>query len=331
MVTTRRAIGIGLCLMSWSVSRDVRAQDASTTGAAAALFDEGVALMEKGALGEACPKLARSHELSPNGGTLLALAECYEKSGKVASAWVAYKEAAIRANAAKRVDAEKSAVAAAKRLEPSVSKLTVKITAEAEGLTITRNGVALRRPEWSVPLPLDPGDYRFEATAPGYKPWSASVAIGTTGSAREVVIPELEREAPRAPAQPAVVAPPRNDERPVEPPAGGGARTIGWIMGGVGLVAIGVGTYFGLRAMAKNDDADAHCVRETSCDAQGVRLDEEGRDAGLVSTVAFVGGGAALGLGTVLVLTAHEKAGPSASASVGPTRGGAAIAIRARF
>ena len=44
-------------------ARDAHAQEATTTGAAAALFDEGVSLMEKGSYAEACPKLARSNGL----------------------------------------------------------------------------------------------------------------------------------------------------------------------------------------------------------------------------------------------------------------------------
>src|SRR5689334_11241114 len=109
------------------VAPDVRAQEATTTGTATVLFDEAVALMDQGKFALACPKLARSNELSPNGGTLFALAECYERSGRVASAWVTYKEAAIRAAAAKRADAEKRATESAARLAPSVSRLVVQV------------------------------------------------------------------------------------------------------------------------------------------------------------------------------------------------------------
>ena len=38
---------------------------------------------------------------------------------------------------------------------------------------------------------------------------------------------------------------------------GSGQRMAGWITGGVGVVALGVGTYFGVRAASKNSDADA--------------------------------------------------------------------------
>ena len=85
---TRAVAAVVATLALVLVAPDAEAQEATTTGTATALFDEAVALMDRGKLAEACPKFARSNELSPNGGTLFALAECYERSGKVASAWV---------------------------------------------------------------------------------------------------------------------------------------------------------------------------------------------------------------------------------------------------
>ncbi len=311
MVRASRVATASLVTCAWlSAATATHAQDASTTGAATVLFDEGVALMEKGQFAEACPKLSRSQELSPNGGTLLALAECYEKTGKTASAWVAYKEAAVRANAAKRAAAEKSALAAAKRLAPNVSHMVVKVTNEVEGLTITRDGRSLTRAEWDLSLPIDPGEHRIEASAVGHRSWSSTFDVGTAGTTREVVIPALERA-------PAAVPPTRPEPRPERPPAAassdeppsGVQRTVGLVTGAIGLVGIGVGSYFGLRAMEKNDEASEHCRSDTACDDVGLRLDEEGRDAGLASTVAFASGGALVAIGAILFFTSPRAPG----------------------
>jgi hypothetical protein len=62
------------------------ASTASTEVAAQSLFDEAMQLMKDGKIAEACPKLARSQSIAPNGGTLYNLAECYEKNGQSASA-----------------------------------------------------------------------------------------------------------------------------------------------------------------------------------------------------------------------------------------------------
>lgn len=59
--------------------------------AARALFDDGKRLMLEKRWDEACPKLAESQRLDPGGGTILALALCYEGTGKTATAWATFK------------------------------------------------------------------------------------------------------------------------------------------------------------------------------------------------------------------------------------------------
>src|SRR5260221_7367617 len=170
------------------------AQGTGEKAAATQLFDEAVALMEKGKFGDACPKLAKSQQIAANGGTLLALADCYEKNGQFASAWVALKEAADRAAAAKRPDAEKSALDAAKRLEPKISKLTVDVPPRAavEGLVLKRDGKPMIQAEYGIAVPLDPGPHTIEASAPGRKPWSSQLSFDATASAKSVTVPVLD-------------------------------------------------------------------------------------------------------------------------------------------
>jgi hypothetical protein len=92
---------------------------------------------------------------------------------------------------------------------------------------------------------------------------------------------------------------------------------IGLIAGGVGLVGIGVGTVFALRASSKNDDSNAngHCDA-TGCDAQGKASRNDALDAATVSTITFIAGSALLAGGVALFLFA-------------PTSGGSAARLRA--
>ncbi|MDB4937821.1 MAG: hypothetical protein JWP87_4793 [Labilithrix sp.] len=323
------ALALALACAAAATAPDAHAQEATTTGTATVLFDQAVALMERGNFAEACPKFARSNELAPNGGTLFALAECYERSGKVASAWVTYKEAAIRANAAKRADAEKKATESADRLAASVSKLVIQVppSAAIEGLAIELDGRAVARAEWGVATPIDPGPHKIQISAPGRISTTRDVAFDRVAAQKEVTVPDLEAQ----PAAPAAAA----DEGA---PRGNGQRIAGFVVGGVGLVGLALGTVFGLSASSKNDDAAGHC-RDNLCDSEGIRLDKDGRDAATISTIAFIAGGTLAVGGLVLVLTAprgrdeKKDAAPVQTGALGVrgTPGGATLTFGATF
>ena len=70
--------------------------------AAEALFDEAKKLANDGKFAEACPKFAESNRLDRGAGTLIHLADCYEKNKQTASAWATFKEAASAAQAISR-------------------------------------------------------------------------------------------------------------------------------------------------------------------------------------------------------------------------------------
>src|SRR5262245_66163384 len=70
------------------------AADDAQTQAAEALYRQAKALMERGELAEACEKFAASHALEPGLGTLLYLGDCYERSGRFASALETFEAAA---------------------------------------------------------------------------------------------------------------------------------------------------------------------------------------------------------------------------------------------
>jgi serine/threonine-protein kinase len=98
-------------------------------------------------------------------------------------------------------------------------------------------------------------------------------------------------------------------------------RIVSYALVGAGVAGLGVGTFFGLRAMSKNDDAEERCPNTRCNDREGVSLAEEASDAATISNVAFGLGLAALAGGVVLYLTApgtSDEAAPIA-ASFGPS------------
>ncbi|AUX22134.1 hypothetical protein SOCEGT47_026350 [Sorangium cellulosum] len=194
---------------------------------AEALLDEGKKLMKKGKLAEACPRLEESYALSPRSATLLALASCHEKQGKLATAWAEYIDlgAAARKEGNKRLEADAKARGA--RLERRLPRLTLSVprAAAVEGLEVTLDGAPIDRSAWGQARPVDPGAHKVSASAPGRKRWEASVSI-KRGERKAVRVPVLAKDAAAARAAevpaPGAAGPGKGTAEPEKKAAGPG-------------------------------------------------------------------------------------------------------------
>src|SRR4051794_21941124 len=99
------------------MAHPLAAQSSSDKATAEALFANGRRLMASGDYAAACPKFAASQKLDPGVGTLLNLADCYEKKGQTASAWGEFLEAASAARAIGSKEREQAARDRAQSLE----------------------------------------------------------------------------------------------------------------------------------------------------------------------------------------------------------------------
>ncbi len=275
------------------------------------LFDEGRSLVKEGRFEEACPKFEESQRLDPGAGTLLNLANCYEKAGKTASAWRTYREAADVAEGANRAEWAASARASASALNASLSTLVIDVapSADVAGLVVERDGVPVSRSEWGRAVPVDPGVHVVVARADGKKSHEQRVIADASASSLRVTVAPLEDVAPSGSSAPPEPARPHDDETEA---AGIGAtqRTVGYVVGAAGIVGLGVGAVFGLSAIGSKNDAASgdHCSKDLeSCDRTGVDAMREARGSALASTIGFAAGGALLATGLVLVLTAPSK------------------------
>jgi serine/threonine-protein kinase len=300
--------------------------------AAEALFDQGLALMRKGDFANACVKLEQSQSIDHGIGTMLYLAECYEKSGRTASAWAMFRQAASEAAASGESARAEAGRQRAEKLTPVLSTLTVAVTAPAPpGLELTRNGAALPSALWGTPVPVDPGDQRVEAHAPGYLPWTGTVRIGANADAQTLAVPALtpqpvnelpvsQPEPAAAPAAPVAAPPPVVATRAGTTPApssGSKQRIVGLVIGAVGVVGIGVGGVFGLNAISKNDDAKQHCPGGGAIcdDADGVKLTKDAQSAARLANVFVIGGAVLAAAGVVTYLMAPPDSEPAIAVS----------------
>ncbi|MFT3696440.1 MAG: hypothetical protein QM831_25085 [Kofleriaceae bacterium] len=164
------------------------ARTASANPAAEKLFEDGRTALAADHLDEACDMFRRSEELEARVGTLYNLADCEERRGRIATAWEAFVEAKTLADTAH----DKRGAKAAQRAEallPRLPYLTVAVT-RIEGLSITRDGVAVPEAAWNHELPIDPKHYRFQASAPNHVSWSAELDV-KEGTHQRLEVPEL--------------------------------------------------------------------------------------------------------------------------------------------
>ena len=299
---------------------------AGDEAAAEALFVEGKKLAAEGKLSEACPKFAESNRLDRGAGTLIHLADCYEKNHQTASAWATFKDAASAAQALNRADWQKLATQRAAALEPKLAKLTIKVQDPAEKIEVTRDNSSMSPASWGTPLPIDVGHHVVQAWAPGRKPFKATVAVSKDGERAEVVVPKLEYGTGEAPAPAvvpaagktvppsAVVADTRSDGSP--------QKTIGFVVGGIGIAGLAVGAITGLIAIGKNSDSKQACPNDGACtNPEAIEANDGAKTFGTVSTIGFIAGGVAVAAGAILILTAPSSPSGSRSGSAKPARG----------
>jgi hypothetical protein len=287
----------------------------SDAAMAETLFEEAKKLMAQSDYAAACPKLAESNRLDPGSGTLTALALCHEQQGKTASAWAEFIEVVDQAQRAGRADRVKFAQQHVTALEPKLSRLTITVTQSTAGLEVRRDGVVVGNAAWGMAAPVDPGEHVVEASGTGKRTWSARVTVGADGDTKSIAVPALEDEAP-PPTTTTRPPPPRRDE--AEPPAvppetGGSQRTIGLVLGGAGVVAIGVGSFFGLRAISESSDAKKLCSPSSCTNPDAVATNDDAKTAAIVSDVAIGAGIVAVLAGGYLFLSA-----PSGAPAAGP-------------
>jgi hypothetical protein len=179
----------------------------------------------------------------------------------------------------------------------------VRVEGVAPGTSVKIDGLAVGASAWGSALPFDPGKHTVLAEATGKKPWSSQVDVPAGPSTSDVVVPTLEdagaaptaapAEPPRASTPPPAGLPPPqqpagNDKGPSSTPgeASGRPTTLGFVLAGVGLVGIGVGTYFGLQTFSKNSTANDNCPKG-GCNQTGVDAGKDASTFATISTVAY--------------------------------------------
>jgi hypothetical protein len=319
-----RCLGCVTLLSAFSGLPLARAQSAEA--AAISLFDEAERLAAQGEYAAACPKYAESHRLDPQLGALLHLAACYEQTGRLASAWSAFRDAADLGR--KRHDARAAlALERAAALEPRLPRLAVVVNSSVPGIEVRRDGVQVGPAAWSVLLPVDPGEHVIEVSAPGRRIWRSTLTL-QEGARATVEVPELAPASVPA-THPRLEAARARPLEPALPRRAATAAVLPWLSLAAGVVAAGGGIAFEVSVRDKLRQRDAICPTGEGCTRDEQRridaLTQEARRAARFETTCWVAG-AALGVGSlVLWLTLPGGSRVSVSPAVSKTSYGVAL------
>lgn len=297
-------LGFQLLRPTWA-----SAQTETRAAVADALYRQARDLMAAGKYDEACPKFAQSQQLDPATGTLLNLAACHEKQGKLTTAWLEYSDAVVAARRDAREDRVQYASERAHELEPKLSRLTLLLAPEADapGLTIELDGASVGRAVIGAPTPVDPGTHTVRASAPGKKPQLFSVEIGAIADQQSLTIPKLEDGPPEEAAPPAApTTPPGAVVIPPGSPTAGdelGNRPIptsAYVTGGITLALAASAGVIGLAYLNKR--ADAKQASPTAA-----RSREQALTYGRINLGLWIGTAVAAGVTTYLYVTRPER------------------------
>jgi hypothetical protein len=208
------------------------------------------------------------------------IAACEEKLGRLAAALGGFTLALEDASSVgpefqleleTRIDA----------LKQRIPKLVLERGAGAEAATVELDGIALGGSSIGAEVPLDPGPHMLQAKAPGYKPLRLTIELAE----KEVKAVTLELEpvrlGPKPKPKPAEPEPREHEAAPESNRAPRGqARTLQYVIGGVGAIAlINAGVFYLLRR-GKDSDLQELCGSDRDCtnaDPRPLVGDEVGR------------------------------------------------------
>ncbi len=222
-------------------------------------FDRGRTLFEQHDYAGAIPELRASLDLYSSPNTRLYLGLCLLQTGSLAEAHAelqrthaeARDRAAVNPNFANTRDLAEREIAA---LRPRLAQVVVRVAAPVTGMTVRVGATEVLPAMFGLPIFLDPGEVTVVSQAPGYVTFRETQRVGA-GEAREVVV-GLTREPPRNLAPPMAEPVHETARVPVERVTGGGVRTAGFVVMGVGALGLGAFALFGSFASSSWDDAN---------------------------------------------------------------------------
>jgi len=288
------------------------------------LFAEAQKLRAEGRFELACVKLEQSLKADWALGSLLYLADCYERTGRLASANEKFRQAQIDAVAAGDMQRVALATQAMQALEPRLAKL--QLIVDEIGAEIMLDGRPLPRAMWEG-VAVDPGEHEVTLLLPGGRPIARRVRAPAEGQTARIELGPPPAPPPARPLPPPSPAPSGEPE-----PAPGLADThiAAIAMGAFAVAGTAIGTALIVHAKSTYDASAEFCTLDDFCEDQGLAARNEARDLATGATIAYAGAGAAAAAMIALLVAGATHEESTVGVAPGPP-GAFGVALRARW
>jgi hypothetical protein len=265
---TRRGLAAAVVLVAaLAAAQAALAASPADRAAARQHWNQAEALKKKGQLAEACKHLEEVERLDPKLLTLMELAECSERLGKLVEARAQWSLARDRAKHDEKPQSKERAEKRLAVIDKRLAHLTLQLAANSPaGAQVLGDDVPLDAASLGSALPMNPGDHVIVVKAEGREDAKYPVKLAA-GDKQTLAIavgpaaasPTAPPASPPPPPAPTVAAPANvGASPPPAPPAlqtssswWSGQRTAGVIFGAAGIVAVGAGS--ALCVMANRD------------------------------------------------------------------------------
>jgi hypothetical protein len=301
--------------------RPVQAQDAATAGEvplepavppAQRLFEDGKACLARGDWSCACTKFEQSAALEARPSVWVKVGLCRRHERRYVPAWEALQQARTLMAEDPAIYRQDLQMEIEQHLS-EIPTLRIELASHPRGLTVQLDGNALPESKLGIPLPIELGVHQVTVNVPGYQPAAASVSA-TAEHPYTVALGLVRKGSP-------------SGEHP--------QRTVGYVVGGVGIAGLLTAGVLGWRTLALADQSDPYCTYAGGkCDDRGFDLRNKALRLQTAGLVVGAVGLVSTAVGVYLVLTAPrpdervEADAPRAVVGLGLTPGGVLGGLR---
>lgn len=264
---------------------------------------------------------------SPN--ARLYVARSLRELGKNAEAYdemsITLRETTERAQSEpKYVPTRDAAAAELALLGRKVGRVIIAVADPPPGTRVEMNGTRIEEARLGQPIAVEPGSLRVRATAEGQVPIERNIEIAA-GEVRTLALAfgaAAQGDEPEPEPEP-------TPDRPAPAASGGGARTLGFVVAGVGVAGMATFAIAGSMAKSEFDTIEEECGGDRCTDPKYADNVDRGKRLETIANVGLVVGAIGLIAGGTLIVLGGPKQKEGAGLMVSP--GGLGVGYRGRF